>query len=1293
MVLFRQLWLLQKKVRNAFILLWKQPLLVIFTVVLMALLCNPKSLLSQGSLQTGQDMGSVVNLVSQIAGQVEYPLAEVGVSGMSGAALRPVFSKTGSTGSALLTMPWREDSALAKPSLLGTATVAPHLPNPHLKPARLVVPHYPAKPIMVVRPLLGISMGIIALVTWILSFGQKFQRGIQFEQSVQESFAVESGAPEAPIETSLEAGIGGWHFFDLSVDLCCIAGSDGYFKRLNPSWEAVLGYSREELLAQPLFSFIHPDDRSRTEAELIRLTTDTAPTFNFENRYRCKAGSYKSLAWTATPCQDGLTYAVARDVTVRKQAEEAWCKSEERLHSLIANIPGVIYRCACDADWTMAFISDAIASITGYPAADFIYNQTRSFASIIHPDDSVRVEQEVKAAIEARQPYRLEYRLVHKDGTVRWVHERGQASFGTEDEVLWLDGALFDISEQKQAEETLHEQGLVFKNLYDGVIITNLEGRIIDWNPACERIFGYPKAKVLGKTTAILHQPDDAGWLTQQILASLESKGHWSGEIQFVRQDGSEGVCETVVVPLCDRNNQPIGSIGVNRDITDRKQTETDLKESEERFSTIINTNADGLIVVDPEGIVRFVNPAAEDLFGRSAEELMDHWLGSLYVVNEMAEINILRPTGETIIAEMRVVKILWEKETAFLASLRDVTKRHQAEEESRRARSFLQTTIDHLPVAVFVKDGNEGSFGKFRLWNKASERMFGFSEAQTIDRTVYDLYPEPQANRLTQQDREIFDRKQIEDIPEEWADPCDGKPRILHTVKVPIYQTEAESQYLLCISEDITERKQAEEKLQHNAFHDDLTDLPNRALFMNRLEHALQRSKRRDDYLFAVLFLDLDRFKVVNDSLGHLAGDRLLVKIARKLQQCLRPADTVARLGGDEFAILLDDINSVKEASAIAERLQQSLKLPIELENQEVFTTVSIGIALSSVGYDRAEELLRDADIAMYRAKDAGRMGYEIFDQTMHAEAMQLLQLEMDLRRAVDRQEFKVYYQPIVALTTGHLSSFEALIRWQHPVQGLVSPAKFIPIAEETGLIIPIGQWILRQACQQLRCWQEQFRFHSCLSISVNLSVKQFAQPDLIEQIDRILMETGLDGSSLKLEITESAIMDRAETTAAIFQALKARKIRICLDDFGTGYSSLSYLHRFPVNTLKIDRAFVSQMDTSEITEAATTGTDGILADRDYEIAGAIVALAHNLGMDAIAEGIETEQQLERLKQISCEQGQGYLFSNPLSAEAATEFIQHQFDNAPYPPNRPLPKSYCVYVNPLTSSPDNLVP
>lgn len=441
----------------------------------------------------------------------------------------------------------------------------------------------------------------------------------------------------------------------------------------------------------------------------------------------------------------------------------------------------------------------------------------------------------------------------------------------------------------------------------------------------------------------------------------------------------------------------------------------------------------------------------------------------------------------------------------------------------------------------------------------------------------------------------------------------------------------------------EVNARQKLQNKLLEMALHDTLTGLPNRIMFIKRLEKALNRAKQESNYQFAVLFLDCDRFKFVNDSLGHLVGDELLIAVAKRLQNCLIPDATLARLGGDEFGILLENIRDIQASILVADHILQQLSMAFRLSRYEVFINVSIGINWGHRGYEKPEYLLRDADTAMYRAKDLGRARYHVFDPQMHQEAIKTLEIENDLRRAVERQEFVVYYQPIISLTTGKISGFEALVRWLHPTKGLISPIDFIPVAEETGLINAINIWVLHSACRQLRIWQSYPTTPINLTISVNLSAKLFLQSDFLNQIDKIIGDTQINPSSLELEITETVIMKNSNEMKSILQQLKERKIKLIMDDFGTGYSSLSYLHIFPFNALKIDKSFVNRM----LDNQANMG-----------LVPAMISIATSMGMAAIAEGVETTAQLEQLKSLKCDFAQGYLFSKPIPQNLVMDFI-----------------------------------
>src|SRR5580698_6260703 len=487
-----------------------------------------------------------------------------------------------------------------------------------------------------------------------------------------------------------------------------------------------------------------------------------------------------------------------------------------------------------------------------------------------------------------------------------------------------------------------------------------------------------------------------------------------------------------------------------------------------------------------------------------------------------------------------------------------------------------------------------------------------------------------------------------------------DGTWRTLESTASPIRNAKGQPDKLVIVNRDITERKRAEELLAHNAFHDGLTNLPNRALFLDRLQHALTLSKRHANYKFAVLLIDIDEFKIVNDSLGHTAGDELLIKIGQRLKDAVRRADTVsrprgnglvdkptnddtlARLGGDEFTILLDDIRDPIEAVRVAERVQSELATPFVVNQQEIVISASIGITASTSPHTQAEDLLRDADIAMYRAKRAGKARCEVSDTAMHDAAVKRLRLETDLRKAFDQGEFRVFYQPIVSLQTGKITGFEALTRWQRP-EGILPPIEFIAVAEEIGLIIPMNRQLRREACLQLQSWQSEFPATPPLTMSVNITPKEFAQPDLASEIGKTLAEIGFDPACLQLEIIETIAMGDAEKSGQVLAQLKALGVRMSIDDFGTGYSSLSRLRRIPVDTLKIDRAFIMNMNSDP---------------ESHEIVRVIIMLAHNLGLKVVAEGTETEEHIRLLKQLNCETAQGYNYSRPADAQAMVKLL-----------------------------------
>jgi diguanylate cyclase (GGDEF)-like protein/PAS domain S-box-containing protein len=557
-----------------------------------------------------------------------------------------------------------------------------------------------------------------------------------------------------------------------------------------------------------------------------------------------------------------------------------------------------------------------------------------------------------------------------------------------------------------------------------------------------------------------------------------------------------------------------------------------------------------------------------------------------------------------------------------------------------RESEEYFRNAFDHAAGMALISPG-----GQWLQVNESLCGMLGFTEAELLKSDLQTISHEDDlGNDLVHLYQLIEGKIPHYQLEKRYVHKFGHSIWVLQSASL-IRGDDNKPRQVIFQVQDISDRKRAEEQIHYAAFHDALTGLPNRTLLSDRLGMAVERAKRLKDYRFAILFIDLDRFKIVNDSLGHDMGDRLLVDLSRRLETCARKIDTVARLGGDEFAILLDSIPSHALATEVAERIQESLKLPFELEGQEFFTTASIGIAYSETGYERPEDILRDADTAMYRAKANGKARHEVFNVNMHTRALEALKMENDLRRAVENGEIIPFYQSIVSLKTGKIVGFEALARWRHPTRGFVSPVDFIPLAEETGLIIPLGQKMLEDACRQTYEWQKKFK--QPLTISVNLSGNQFKQKNIVQEAADILIKTGLMPKDLRLEITESVLMHNAAAAEQVLNELKAIGVQLSIDDFGTGYSSLSYLHRFPFDILKIDRSFVSRMNTDK---------------ESLGIVKTIVRLAQELEKSVVAEGVETECHHEMLKRLSCQLGQGFLFSRPLEACGAEKLLQTEF-------------------------------
>ena len=1001
----------------------------------------------------------------------------------------------------------------------------------------------------------------------------------------------------------------------------------------------------------------------------------------------------------ATGCLNRMTDQIKNQDTRVLSQTDSLAVSDDSLRRLTDNMYDVITQIGPDG--TILYTSPSHKWVLGMDAETVI--GTMIFERL-HPDDMTEARAIFsRATAGGKSPGPFVLRYQHADGHYLWMECSSNIIL---DEQGKFNGAVLssrDVTQRKEVEVALQKSELRYRlladNVSDVIWTMDMDLNLTYVSPAVHKLRGYTPEEVLSQSIKDILTPNSAERATQLFtdilsligtMAPQELRNEYRTiELETLRQDGSTVWVEVRLTLLLDEQDEPRGIVGVTRDITERRKTadelrllnselerrvkkqtadliaeideckriETALRDSETRYRAIMQQSLEAIYIHDVETLRLIeVNPAFLALLGYEAEEITDLTLYDI-VASDKVSIDSLqqkilnsdgitlgerlwrRKDGTTVVVEVTANKIQQDERNMIFVVGRDITER-------KRAETALRESEERFVVAV--RGANDGLWD----WNLKTDEiyfsprwssMLGFDENE-IGNTLDEWFGRVHPQDLPQLQRAIG-RHIDGDIPH-----FECEYRIQHSNKkylwvlsrgLAVRDSEGKAYRMAGSQTDITDRKQVEERLSYDALHDALTGLPNRVLFMDRLGQRLEYAKRHPKNLFAVLFVDLDRFKVINDSLGHHVGDKFLVSVARQLQSCLRPDDTISRLGGDEFAVLLNEVNEVGNTVRVAERIQTQLKSAAMLKTVNRSTTASIGIAMYNSNYTEAQEMLRDADSAMYRAKVQGGNRYQIFDITMYENALSLLQLETDLKLAVEKQEWQVYYQPIVKLESGEISGVEALVRWMHPTRGMVMPLDFIAIAEETGLILQIGEYVLRQACAQARIWRDNG--YPKLWVSVNISGRQFQDKTLVKMIEQVLEETGLPSDGLRLEITESVAMKDLAHSVNVLKDLNKLGVNISLDDFGKGYSSLSYLKQFPLKVLKIDRSFIQNDETNKNSEAITS---------------AIIFMGQTLNMEVVAEGVETEEQLNFLKSQFCDEVQGFLFGRPMPGDELTKVL-----------------------------------
>jgi diguanylate cyclase (GGDEF)-like protein/PAS domain S-box-containing protein len=944
-------------------------------------------------------------------------------------------------------------------------------------------------------------------------------------------------------------------------------------------------------------------------------------------------------------------------VGVHKKCNVA--QSEERYRKILDEMAEAYYEIDLAGNYT--FVNDALCSHLGYTRDELIGINSQNHIS---KEDVDTVSKAFSNINTTGKPARgISYAFIRKDGTTGFAENTGSLLLNQKGAIIGFRGIVQDTTERRQMEETLRQSEEkhrnIIENIQDGYFEVDLDGNFTFFNEAMREIHGYPKEEFMGMNHRQSADKENAKKVFKAFNEIYKTGTTGSiFEYEIIRKDGTRRQVEVSASLIKDFSDKAIGFRGTSRDITERKRAEEAIRQSEERYRTILDEMADAYYEVDLAGKFTFVNDAMCRHLGYSKEELLgtsfrgqmakDDFDAAYKAFTKIystgkperkIQYKVIRKDGTIRFAETAGFPLQNQKGEiiGFRGVGRDITQRRQMEEALRQSEERYRTIIEQMKEWYFETDQE----GKITFFNNIFADVLGYTQEELTGLNFQSLIKKEDADSLSILFNQIFiTGKPTRNFPYEFIS-TDGKVTSAEFSFFPKRDKEGNVCGFRGVGHDITERKHAEEKIQYQATHDALTGLPNRLMFSQLLNQAI-KSARRYKRQFAVLFIDLDRFKIINDTMGHDAGDQLLQEIAARLKQTLRAVDVVARLGGDEFIVLIDEVSDSSHVSTVAHKIITSIIKPLTIMKQECRITASIGISIYPKDAEDEQSLMKNADMAMYLAKEEGKNNYQFYSEDIQSKSLERLSIEKNLRFALERNELSLHYQAQVDFKTNVIKGVEALLRWQNPYLGSVTPTQFIPVAEESGLIIPIGKWVMRTACAQNVAWQKQGLPPVCMA--VNLSLRQLTDDNLIDDIRTALNDSGMTPNLLELEITESMVMHNPVRIIAVLTKIKTLGVRLAIDDFGTGYSSLAQIKHFPIDTLKVDRSFIRNVPQDV---------------EDKAITEAIIAMGRTLSLTVIAEGVETIEQMNFLKDRSCDEMQGFYFSKPIIPEQFADLLR----------------------------------